>query len=112
MRVLKEVQFIPATGQPEYAVVPYPVYLELKNRQEFEKSSAVQPIEFSSLNPPSENLIKYWRTQRGLTQGELAKLAQISIPYLSQLENNLRVGSKLVLKRLAQALGLKIDQII
>jgi ribosome-binding protein aMBF1 (putative translation factor) len=112
MRILKEVQFIPATGQPEYAVIPYPVYLELKNRQELDKANIVQPIELSAVIKSGENPIKHWRTVRGLSQGALAKLAEISVPYLSQLEHNLRVGSKDVLKRLAVALEVAIDQII
>jgi hypothetical protein len=111
MRIMKEVQFIPATGQPEYAVIPYPVYLELKNRQELDKAKYVQPIELTTIKS-GENPIKHWRIQRGLTQGALAKLAHISVPYLSQLEHNLRVGSKDVLKRLALALGVAIDLII
>jgi len=103
MRHATEVQFIPATGQPEYAVVPYPVYLELQQRQ-----AVPEPVR----SPLMGNPIKHWRLKRGLSQSALAKLAQISVPYLSQLEHNVRVGSKAVLQRLALALSVAIDQIL
>jgi hypothetical protein len=108
MRHSTEVQFIPATGQPEYAVVPYAVYLALKQREE----QISVPIVSEPLPPLGVNPIKYWRQTRGFSQSGLAKVAQISVPYLSQLEHNLRVGSKAVLKRLATALQVTIDQII
>lgn len=107
MQSLQEVQFIPATGQPEYAVVPYAVYLALKERGEL---GSTPPIPHTI--PSGENRIKAWRKALGLSQAALASRAGISIPYLSQLEHNVRVGSKDVLKRLAQALEVKIDQII
>lgn len=103
-----DVQFIPATGQPEYAVVPYSMYIALKEHESAEKQAAQLPQAVVI----SGNPIKYWRQKRGLSQSALAKLAQISIPYLSQLEHSVRIGSKAVLKRLAQALNVAIDQII
>jgi hypothetical protein len=103
MQNVTEVQFIPATGQPEYAVVPYAVYLALKQGE----SQSTSPLPKQGENP-----IRYWRQLRGLSQTALANLAQISVPYLSQLEHNLRVGSKAVLKRLAAALNVNIEQII
>lgn len=109
MQTLNEVQFIPATGRPEYAVVPYHLYVEMKERDSLAlaKIAPSPPVDKTEGNP-----IKQWRLARGLSQSALAKLAQISIPYLSQLENNLRVGSKDVLIRIAQSLQVGIDQIL
>lgn len=108
MQMLTDVQFIPATGQPEYAVVPYPVYLELKKCE----IQATPPVSQQLVLTTGQNPIRYWRQSRGLSQAALADLAQISIPYLSQLEHGVRVGSKAVLKRLAEALRVGIDQIL
>ena len=41
-----------------------------------------------------DNPIKIWRTYRGLTQAELAQRAGISVPYLSQIENQKRTGQQ------------------
>ena len=59
-----------------------------------------------------ENPIRVWREHRGLTQQQLADLAGISKPYLSQLESGRRSGSIDVLSALARALGLSIDDLI
>ena len=59
-----------------------------------------------------ENPIRVWREHRGLTQQQVADLAGISKPYLSQLESGRRSGSIDVLSALARALGLSIDDLI
>ena len=59
-----------------------------------------------------ENPIRVWREHRGLTQQQVADLAGISKPYLSQLESGRRGGSIDVLSALARALGLSIDDLI
>lgn len=58
-----------------------------------------------------ENPIKVWRNYRGLTQVELAREAGISVPYLSQIETNKRTGTKGVLKTIANALKVTLDDI-
>ena len=59
-----------------------------------------------------ENPLKVWREFRGLTQQRLAERARISTPYLSQLESGAREASVSVLKRLAAALKLDVDELI
>ncbi|MEI2611870.1 MAG: helix-turn-helix transcriptional regulator [Candidatus Promineifilaceae bacterium] len=59
-----------------------------------------------------ENPIKVWRNYRGLTQVELAREAGISVPYLSQIETNKRTGTKGVLKTIANALKVTLDDIV
>ena len=59
-----------------------------------------------------ENLGEFIRTQREITQlslRQLANLARISNPYLSQIERGLYKPSADVLKSLAQALGLSTE---
>ena len=46
------------------------------------------PSEFVTRVINGENIIRIWREYRGFTQADLAKAADISKPYLSQLENN------------------------
>lgn len=58
-----------------------------------------------------ENPIKVWRNYRGLTQVELAREAGISVPYLSQIETNKRTGTTDVLKTIANALKVTLDDI-
>jgi transcriptional regulator with XRE-family HTH domain len=59
-----------------------------------------------------ENPLRVWRRFRGLTRQRLAAKARISKPYLSQLESGAREGSMSVLKRLAAALELDVDDLI
>lgn len=59
-----------------------------------------------------ENPIRVWREYRGLTQTHLAKIADISVPYLSQLESGKRRGSTGVLGAIAKGLALTLDDLI
>jgi DNA-binding XRE family transcriptional regulator len=56
--------------------------------------------------------VRAWREARGLTQGQLAEAAGISIPYLSQIEAGKRKGSADVLTALARALRVSLDDIV
>jgi DNA-binding XRE family transcriptional regulator len=59
-----------------------------------------------------ENPIKLWREHRALTASALAQQLGISRPYLSQLEAGKRQASLAVLRRLAAALGVDIDDLV
>ncbi|HEV7458235.1 MAG TPA: helix-turn-helix transcriptional regulator [Roseococcus sp.] len=48
----------------------------------------------------------------GLTQAALAKAAELSQPYLAQIENGRRGGDVHVLARLAKALSVRIEDLI
>jgi ribosome-binding protein aMBF1 (putative translation factor) len=58
-----------------------------------------------------ENPIRVWRRQRGLTLEQLAGEARLSPAYLSQLETGKRQGTVTVLRRLAKALSLELDDL-
>lgn len=58
------------------------------------------------------NPVKVWREYRGLTQQQLADAAGISKPYLSQIENGKRTGSATVLRSLAKALAVDVDDLL
>lgn len=58
-----------------------------------------------------ENRIKAWRSLRGLTMAALAKEAGISQPFLSQIESGKRDGTVEVLRKLAAALRVSLDEL-
>ena len=55
-------------------------------------------------------LIKYYRTQRGMTQKELAE-GICSIPHLSKIEHNSKEGNKETIALLLERLGVKIEDV-
>lgn len=69
------------------------------------------PAEFAHRILDGENPIRVYREYRKMTQDRLATEAGISKPYLSQLENGKRVMSMHVLRRLAKALGVDLDDL-
>ena len=109
---LDDVQFIPSSGEPQWAVLPYGEYVKLKSQ------IIQQPIVAPVIDLPEvlaqrlaagESSIRVWREYRGLSQATLAKAAGISVPYLSQLEKGIRSGSKKVLKQVAEGLSIPLD---
>lgn len=52
--------------------------------------------------------IKMCRTQRGASQGDLARLAKCSVSYLSMLENNQRDPTLSTLTNIAHALNVPV----
>lgn len=58
-----------------------------------------------------EHPIRVFREYRGMTQQMLAKKARISRPYLTEMETGRKQGSVTVLKAIARALGLELDDI-
>ena len=59
-----------------------------------------------------ENPIRVWREHRGLGVKDLARQAAIAAPYLSQMETGKRAGTVETMRRLADALGLTIDDLV
>lgn len=59
-----------------------------------------------------ESPVKLWRQHRGLTQAALAAMADLSEGYLSQIETGKRDGTVESFKRIAEALGLTVDDLI
>lgn len=108
---LDDVQFIPSSGEPQWAVLPYGEYVKLKSliTQQPVVAPALLPESIACKIAAGESSIRVWREHRGLSQVALAKLAGISVPYLSQLENGVRSGSKKVLKQVADGLQISLD---
>lgn len=117
------VQIIKNEGKPEYAVLPYAEYLDLIERLEDKEDLADVAAYRSSEDetfPDSvvgalidgENPIKVYRRYRKMTQDELAKLIKKSKVYVAKLESKKGTGSMMVIKDIAAALGVDIDQLI
>ena len=58
-----------------------------------------------------ESPIRVFREYRGLTQTQLAKAAKIARPYLSEIESGRKRGSVSILKSIAAALELDLDDV-
>lgn len=120
------VQVIEKNGQIEWAVVPYPEYQKLLDAWEMltdiraydEAKTSLQageeliPSQVVYALLDGENPIRVWREFRTLTQQQLAHQAGISKPYLSQLESGKRRGTTDVLKRIALALDVSLEDLV
>ncbi|MDM8557549.1 helix-turn-helix transcriptional regulator, partial [Candidatus Parabeggiatoa sp. HSG14] len=118
------VKRIAKEGKPQWAVMPYDFYLRLIENTKFEEDvlfyektladedDELIPLEVVSRIADGETLVRVWREYRGLTQRQLADMARISKPYLSQIESNRRIGTAETLAALAEVLDLKVDDLI
>lgn len=60
----------------------------------------------------TDSRIRTYRKYRGLTISELAEAAGISQPYLSEIESGKKTGTVDVLKRIAIALKVDLDDLV
>ncbi len=124
---MSKIQLILKEGQPEYAVLPYDVYLQLvedaemyQDIRDYDETLALIASGDEEMIPShvtyalldGENPVKVWREYRNMTQQALAEAAGISTSYLSQIETGKRVGKTAVLQAIAQALNLTLDDIV
>lgn len=123
----EEIQIIERDGKPEWAIIPYEEYLKLVEQAElledvrdFDAINAaigrgeeeLIPSEVVDAMLDGENPIKVWREYRGLTQQQLANVAGISKPYLSQIETGKRTGTTEILSAIAKALDVSLDELV
>lgn len=123
---MSKVQLIVKEGQPEYAVMPYDLYVKLvedaemlqdildydEAKRQIAEGEELIPAELTFAILDGENPVKVWREYRGLTQQALATQAGISAAYLSQIETGKRTGTAEVLQAIARALDLTLDDIV
>ena len=122
-----QIQIIEKDGKPEWAVIPYNLYLQLSEEAEMlqdirdydavkiaiengEEELIPSEVVFAILD--GENPIKVWRRYRRLTQSQLATSIGISVSYLSQLETGKRAGTTDVLVAIARALQIGLDDLV
>ena len=70
------------------------------------------PSEFVNRILDGENPIRVWRDLRGLSAKDLALACGISAAYLSEIENGHKEGSITVLKKLAEALNVSLEDLV
>jgi DNA-binding XRE family transcriptional regulator len=123
---MSEVQLILNEGQPQYAVLPYDLYLQLVDDAEMLEDvrlydEAKQAIDADEERVPAElvyaildgdNPVKLWREYRDLSLKELADKVGISTAYLSQIETGKRTGSAETLRAIANAMHISLDDIV
>lgn len=73
-----------------------------------EMLSAAELDDFLAASTP----LAFWRRKRGFTQAALAAHTGISQGYLSELESGRKTGDVAILKTIATALKLKIDDLV
>ncbi len=59
-----------------------------------------------------ENMVQVWREYRGLTHAELAAQCGLAQATIAQIEGGKRTGSVEVLKKIAEALTLDLDDLV
>ena len=120
------VQIIEKNGRPEWAVLPYNIYVRLVEdaemledvrdydlaKEALAQGEELVPGEVAFAILDGANPVKVWREHQRLTQRQLAEAAGISAPYLSQIESGKREGTTEVLAAIAKALGLSLDDVV
>lgn len=119
------VQVIEKDGKPEWAVIPYDEYEQLREDAEMlqdiraydEAKKAVAageelvPGEVTYALLDGVNPVRVWREHRGMSRKQLAEAAGISAAYLIQIESGKKKGDPEALGAIAQELGLSFDDI-
>jgi DNA-binding XRE family transcriptional regulator len=75
------------------------------------KEEATFPGDVATRLVEGDNPIRVIREYRGLTQAKLAKTARIARAYVAELETGKKQGSVAVLKSIAGALKVELDDI-
>ncbi|MGD0388720.1 MAG: helix-turn-helix transcriptional regulator [Tepidisphaeraceae bacterium] len=105
-----------------FAVVPLKDFEQLKHDAEMlddlraydaamARKEEAFPSDVAGRLVAGESPIRVFREHRGLTQEQLAKAAKIARPYLAEIEAGRKEGSVSVLRALAAALKLDLDDI-
>ncbi|NTU73712.1 helix-turn-helix transcriptional regulator [Candidatus Roizmanbacteria bacterium] len=121
------VQIIEKNGKPEWAVIPFSEYTKLQKMLEDtedikdleEHIKAIQEgreitvpgeVTFAILDGTSP--IRAWREYKQIKMSELAKKADISPAYLSQIENGKRNPTIDTMKAITKVLGIDIEMLL
>lgn len=121
-------QIIEREGKPEYAVLPYDEYLNLLTLAESSQDASdarEAMVELASdkdevipanivgrLISGDDHPLRVWREYREFTQEALGHIAGVGKSYISQIEAGNKSGSAKVLKALAGALQVDIDDLL
>lgn len=81
-------------------------------RKSIESNEEALPYDIVKQIIDGESPVKVYREYRGLTQKQLAEKVDVSEPYISMIEAGERTGTKSILKKIALALSVDVDDII
>jgi DNA-binding XRE family transcriptional regulator len=73
--------------------------------------SELLPIEMVERLLAGESPVKVWRSHRGMSAQQLAKIADVAPSYLSEIETGKKPGSFDAMARLARALGVAMEDL-
>ena len=120
----RRVQTIEKDGEPEYAVVPIEEYRRMVAALEdaadvaaigraWDEDAAGETVPGEVVNTilDGASALRAWRLYRGLTVEMLAERIGVSKGYLSQIEHRRKPGTLGVFRRLADVLGVPIDDL-
>ncbi len=106
-------QIITHNGKPAFAVIPWNEYQELiRNQINPDESDIWFPNDVVKANVRGDSLIKAWREYFKLTQAELAEKAGMKQSALARLESSSATPRKSTLAKLADAMGISVEQLI
>jgi ribosome-binding protein aMBF1 (putative translation factor) len=108
-----EHQIIRQSGKPVFAVVPYDQFLKLLARADAAAEEPTIPHEVVKAHIEGDvSLVRAWREYLGLTQDELAGRAGMTQPAVAKLEASTARPRRATLQKLAEALGVKVEQLM
>jgi DNA-binding XRE family transcriptional regulator len=111
MNAPTSVQTILQDGKPAFVVIPYVEYLRLFPKARRIPADGMIPHEIVGMTVKEEmSLVRAWREYLGLTQEEVAARMGITQAALAQIEAAKR-PRKATLEKLAQALGVSVEQL-
>ena len=70
------------------------------------------PAEIVKRMLAGENPVRLWRQHRGQSARDLAEKTGLSAAYISEIETGKKDGSVSAVKKIAQALGVEIDDLV
>ena len=113
------------SGNPAYAVIPWPEYecldaakaeASLSDEALYDRAKADDeesfPMELADRLLAGESAISIYRDYRGMTRKQLAEVVGINPIYLSQIEKGRRNGSTGTLVAIARALRVDVDALV
>jgi DNA-binding XRE family transcriptional regulator len=118
---MTQVQVIEQGGKPAFYVIPASLWERVRGELEdledeaaYDQAIAADdgiryPAPVAHAIADGVHAVRAWREHRGMTQEALALAADVSKPFISQIESGKREGSMGTLKKLASALGVAID---
>ena len=121
---MTEVQVIHQDGKPAFYVVPADMWEKVRRVIEDADDNAAFdravtsddgiriPLEVAFAIADGVKPVRAWREHRGFSQDALAKSANMSKPFISQIESGKRSGTASTLKKLAEALAVPVGALV